>query len=73
MGQRYPKRTPLKYTKQKYRVRNWSEYEAGLRKRGDQTHWFSEKAIAAWRAPTSEKAGGQLVYSDLALLICIQN
>jgi len=48
-------------------VRNWSEYEAGLRKRGDLTLWFSEEAIAAWRAPTSEKPGGQLVYSDLAI------
>ena len=46
MGRRYPKRTQLKYTKQRYRVRNWREYEAGLRKRGDLTLWFSEKAIA---------------------------
>ncbi len=67
MGQRYPKRTQLKYTKQKYRVRNWREYEAGLRKRGDLNLWFSEEAIAAWRAPTGKKPGGQLVYSDLAI------
>ena len=67
MGQRYPKRTQLKHTKQRYRVRNWREYEAGLRKRGDLTLWFSEDAIAAWRAPTGKKPGGQLVYSDLAI------
>ena len=67
MGQRYPKRTQLKYTKQRYRVRNWCEYEAGLRKRGKLTLWFSEDALAAWRAPTGEKPGGQLVYSDLAI------
>jgi hypothetical protein len=67
MGQRYPKRTQLKYTKQRYRVRNWRDYEAGLRKRGDLTLWFSEAAIAAWRAPTGEKPGGQPVYSDLAI------
>ena len=65
MGRRYPKRTQLKYTKQRYRVRNWREYEAGLRKRGDLTLWFSEEAIAVWRAPTGEKPGGQPVYSDL--------
>jgi hypothetical protein len=59
MRHRYPKRTQLKYTKQGYRVRNWPEYEAGLRKRGDLTLWFSEEAIAAWRAPTGEKPGGQ--------------
>jgi hypothetical protein len=67
MGQRCPKRAQLKYTKQKYRVRNWREYEAGLRKSGDLTLWFSEEAIAAWRAPTGKKPGGQFVYSDLAI------
>ena len=67
MGHRYPKRSQLKYIKQRYRVRNWPEYEAGLRKRGDLTLWFSEAAIAAWRAPTGDKPGGQPVYSDLAI------
>ena len=67
MGPRYPKRSQLKYTKQCYRVRNWPQYEAGLRRRGDLTLWFSEEAIAAWRAPTGEKPGGQPVYSDLAI------
>jgi hypothetical protein len=28
---------------------------------------FSEEAIAAWRAPSGEKPGGQTVYSDLAI------
>ncbi|MDH3639160.1 MAG: transposase, partial [Gammaproteobacteria bacterium] len=59
--------TELKYTKQRYRVRNWPEYEASLRKRGDLTLWFSEEAIAAWQAPTGEKPGGQPVYSDLSI------
>jgi hypothetical protein len=36
MGHRYPKRTQLKYTKQRYRVRNWRQDEVGLRRRGDQ-------------------------------------
>ncbi|MCP4300576.1 MAG: IS5 family transposase [Gammaproteobacteria bacterium] len=67
MGRRYPRRSQLKYTKQRYRVRNWPEYEAGLRNRGDLTLWFSEEAIAAWRAPIGKKPGGQPVYSDLAI------
>ena len=66
MPRRYPKRSQLNYTKQRYRVRNWPEYEAALRKRGDLTLWISEDAIAAWRAPSSEKPGGQPVYSNLA-------
>ncbi len=67
MGHRYPKRTQLKYTKQRYRVRNWRQYKVGLRRRGDLTLWFSEEAIAAWWAPTGKKPGGQPVYSDLAI------
>ena len=67
MGGRYPRRSQLKYTKQRYRVRNWPEYEAGLRNRGDLRLWFSEEAIGAWRAPIGEKPGGQPVYSDLAI------
>ncbi len=69
MGHRYPKRTQLqlKCTKQRYCVRNWREYEAGLRKRGDLTLWFSEEAITAWRAPPGEEPDAQAVYSDLAI------
>ena len=34
--------------KTKYRIRNWREYERGLRSRGGVTIWLSENAIAAW-------------------------
>lgn len=67
MPRRYPKRSQLKYTKKPYRVRNWHQYETALRNRGDLTLWFSEEAIAASRAPTGEKPGGQPVYSNLAI------
>ena len=67
MGRRYPRRSQLKYTKQRYRVRNWPECEAGLRERADLTLWLSGEAIAAWPAPTGEKPGSQPVYSDLAI------
>jgi hypothetical protein len=36
--------------KQRHRVTNWSEYDAALRQRGSLTLWFSDEAIAAWRA-----------------------
>ena len=32
---RYPKRSQYKYAKSRYRIRNWPEYEAGLRNRSD--------------------------------------
>ncbi len=64
---RYPKRSQYKYAKSRYRVRNWSEYEAGLQKRGDLTVWLSDAALDAWRAPASGKPGGQRTYADLAI------
>ncbi len=63
----YPKRGQYKYAKTPYRVRNWPEYEAGLRRRGDVTIWFSEGAIECWRAPASGKPGGPLVYAHVAI------
>ena len=64
---RYPKRSQYKYAKSPYRIRNWPEYEAGLRRRGDLTIWLSEDAINSWREPPSGKPGGQRTYSDLAI------
>src|SRR3954462_15855941 len=51
----------------RYKVTNWSAYEAGLRKRGSLTIWFSEEAVAAWRAAPRTTPGGQARYSDLAI------
>ena len=64
---KYPKCQQYKHTKKAYRVRNWPEYERGLRGRGDLTLWFSEDAIQAWRAPTNGRAGGQRLYSRTAI------
>jgi hypothetical protein len=36
--------------KQQYRVTNRAEYDASLRQRGSLMVWFSDEAIAAWRA-----------------------
>jgi hypothetical protein len=64
---KYPKRSQYKYAKSRYRIRNWPEYEAGLRNRGDLTVWLSDAALEAWRAPASGRPGGQRTYSDLAI------
>ena len=57
-----------KHAKQKkYHVRNWAEYNEGLRRRGDLTVWFDEEAIANWKADKTGKPGGQRVYSDMAI------
>ena len=62
-----PKRRQYKYAKSRYRVKNWGEYEAGLRRRGDLTVWLSDEALDAWRAPPSGKPGGQRRYADIAI------
>ena len=64
---KYPKRSQYKYAKSPYRIRNWAEYEAGLRRRGDVTVWLSDDAISSWRAPTSGRPGGQCIYGNIAI------
>ena len=65
---KYPKRSQYKHAKQKkYHVRNWAEYNEGLRRRGDLTVWFDEEAIVNWKADKTGKPGGQRVYSDMAI------
>ena len=53
--------------KQKHRVTNWAEYDAGLRARGSLTVWFTPEAVAAWVAAPRTTRGGQPTYSDLAI------
>ena len=36
--------------KQRHRVTNWAEYDAGLRARGSLTVWFTPEAVAGWTA-----------------------
>jgi hypothetical protein len=53
--------------KQRHRVTNWADYEAGLRARGSLTIWFSDEAIEGWRAGR----GGQPRYSSLAIITAL--
>lgn len=53
--------------KQRRRITNWAEYDAALRQRGSLTVWFTEAAIAAWRAEPRTTPGGQPHYSSLAI------
>jgi hypothetical protein len=53
--------------KQRHRVTNWAEYDAGLRARGSLTVWFTPEAIEAWRAEPRTGRGGQPRYSALAI------
>lgn len=54
--------------KTKYRIRNWSDYNRSLEKRGSLTLWMSEEAINKWlmREKTGAR-GASLSYSDVAI------
>ena len=53
--------------KQQHKVTNWAAYDAALRQRGSLTVWFTDAAIAAWRAEPRTTPGGQPSYSALAI------
>jgi Transposase DDE domain len=53
--------------KPRYRVTNWAEYDAALKRRGSLTVWFTDEAVQAWRAEPQTTPGGQPHYSALAI------
>ncbi len=53
--------------RQRQKVTNWAEYDAGLRARGSLRVWFTAEAIEGWRAEARTGRGGQAKYSDLAI------
>jgi hypothetical protein len=57
--------------KQRHRVTNWADYDAALRQRGSLTVWFTDEAVAAWRAEPRTTRGGQPWYSPLAILTAL--
>jgi hypothetical protein len=52
-------------------VTNWAAYDASLRQRGSLTVWFSDDAVAAWRAAPRTTRGAQPWYSPLAILTAL--
>ena len=54
--------------KRPYKLRNWSEYNAALVKRGSLTLWLSDEVIAAWEnTQKTGNPGASKTYSDLAI------
>jgi hypothetical protein len=50
-------------------IRNWSEYNAGLKHRGSLTFWVDEAIVEAWYNCTpSGKPGASDAYSDPAII-----
>ena len=54
--------------KNQYRIRNWSEYNAGLKYRGSITFWLSADVIEEWLiVEKMGKRGASTIYSDVAV------
>ena len=53
--------------KMKFRVKNWAEYDAGLRRRGSLTLWVTAEVRDGWNAARRTTPGGQSVYSEFAI------
>ena len=58
-----PKKKHLKSSK--YRVRNWPEYDKGLKQRGRILIWVDPRCD--WLYQGLRKPGGKIIYSDLAI------
>ena len=56
-----------KQSKAKYRIRNWSAYNASLVKRGSITLWINTADLNTWKPDGPRQRGGQWVYSDAAI------
>lgn len=58
--------------KDRYRTRNWKQYNRSLKNRGSITFWFSPDAIAKWYAEDPpESRGRPKTYSDDAILCAL--
>ena len=65
------KRTQRKYVQKTYRVRDWQEYDTGLRARGSLTVWLglTDGRLANWSSPRPKRRrpGRQRKYSNHAI------
>ena len=59
----------LRIPRQRFKVTNWLDYDASLR--GSLTVWFTDEAIASWKAEPRTTRGGQPTYSGLAILTAL--
>ncbi|RDI50324.1 DDE family transposase [Microvirga subterranea] len=48
-------------------MKNWRDYDAALRQRGDLTVWVTPAVIAAWMPPHNGKRGRPQQYSAIAV------
>ena len=67
----YP-RCVAKKKKQRYRIRNWRDYNSALVRRGSLTLWVDARSLHTWLSRDSPaRRGRRLLYADAAILCCL--
>jgi hypothetical protein len=57
--------------KEKYRLTNWSSYNAGLKQGGSLTLWLCEDLAQQWYHQGQRQKGGQFIYADACILMLL--
>jgi hypothetical protein len=57
--------------KDKYKLRNWGEYNKSLVERGNITLWLDPCVIRAWRDMPKEKVVGEAQYPACVIQCCL--
>ena len=55
----------------RYKVTNWPEYNAGLKRRGSLTLWIDESVSGSWYHQGPVKRGGQMIYSADCMVLLL--
>jgi hypothetical protein len=57
--------------KDRYKVTNWKEYNAGLKRRGSLTLWVDDSISTKWYHVGPAKRGGQIIYSSECIVLLL--
>lgn len=64
-----PPQPPPEKPKDRYRIRNWKDYNRALVQRGSLTLWLDDAVLAAWKnQEKNSKPGRDETYSDTAII-----
>ena len=72
MPNKYPHKKGWHTPKQKYKITNWSEYNAALRRRGQIDIWITDEVLNSWYEANQvyDGTGAPKVFNDFAIITC---
>lgn len=72
MPNQYPEKKGWKVPKQRYKVSNWSDYNAALCQRGRLDLWVSDEVANSWyeEERINDGPGAPRVFTDAAIMTC---